>query len=137
MIQQNYCQNFFNPSPESHLYSRIHNPIQNDGGVIFTSIPVDRSGSAARPAVSIQLGLKRRTIMLTPVNHLKLMSNSFDKLHEQLSVLVTHVKTLNDPEAEELLKQMEIGLLAPMRRLRHRLEIPYDWHEKTEQREVI
>jgi len=75
--------------------------------------------------------------MLTPVNHVKLMSNSFDKLHEQLSVLVTHVKTLNDPEAEELLKQMEIGLLAPMRRLRHRLEIPYDWHEKTEQREVI
>ena len=75
--------------------------------------------------------------MPTPVNHLKLMSNSFDKLHEQLSVLVTHIKTLNDPEAEELLKQMEIGLLAPMRRLRYRLEIPYDWHEKAEPREVL
>jgi hypothetical protein len=75
--------------------------------------------------------------VLTPVNHAKLVSNTFDKIHEQLSLLVTHIKTFNDPEAEELLRQMEIGLLAPMRRLRHRLEIPYDWHEKTEQKEVL
>ena len=74
--------------------------------------------------------------MQTPVNYLKLLSNTFNKLHEQLSLLVAHVKKLNDPGAEELVRQMEIGLLSPMRKLRYRLEIPYDWHEKTEYREL-
>ncbi len=63
------------------------------------------------------------------VNYLKLISNSFDKLHEQLSILRAHVKNVKDPEAEELFIELEKGLLAPLRRLRRRLEIPYDWHE--------
>lgn len=73
--------------------------------------------------------------MKTPVNHLKLMSNSFDKLHEQLSILRAHVKNFDDPKVEEFITQMESGLLAPMRKLRLRLEIPYDWHEKKEEEE--
>jgi len=60
----------------------------------------------------------------------KLMSNSFNKLHEQLSILRAHVETLDDPEARELLESMEFGLLAPMRKMRLHLDIPYDWHEQ-------
>jgi hypothetical protein len=63
------------------------------------------------------------------VNHLKLISNAFNKLHEQLSVVRSHVETLEDPAAQELLESMEFGLLAPMRRLRVHLDIPYDWRE--------
>ncbi len=68
------------------------------------------------------------------VNYLKLISNSFDKLHEQLSILRAHVKKVEDPEAEELFIELEKGLLAPLRSLRRRLEIPYDWHEIKEVR---
>ncbi len=64
------------------------------------------------------------------VNHRKLMSNSFNKLHEQLSLIRSHVDEINDPEARQLLNSMEFGMLAPMRRLRLRLDIPYDWHEQ-------
>jgi hypothetical protein len=60
----------------------------------------------------------------------KLMSNAFDKLHEQLSVVRAHVETLEDPEAKKMFESMEFGLLAPMRRLRLHLDIPYDWHER-------
>lgn len=67
---------------------------------------------------------------MQPVNHRKLMSNSFNKLHEQLSLLRTHVDEIADPEARQLLNSMEFGLLAPMRKLRLRLDIPYDWHEQ-------
>lgn len=63
------------------------------------------------------------------VNHRKLISNAFNKLHEQLSVVRAHVETLEDPAAEKFLESMEFGLLAPMRRLRIHLDIPYDWHE--------
>jgi len=63
-------------------------------------------------------------------NHRKLMSNAFNKLHEQLSLVRTHVDALEDSEAKELLDSMEFGLLAPMRKLRLRLDIPYDWHEQ-------
>jgi len=61
---------------------------------------------------------------------LKLMSNSFNKLHEQLSAIRRHLEQVNDPEAEKLFRSMEFGLLAPMRRLRRHLDIPYDWHEQ-------
>lgn len=64
------------------------------------------------------------------VNYRKLISNSFNKLHEQLSIVRTHVETLDDPEAAKLYESMEFGLLAPMRRLRLHLDIPYDWHEE-------
>ncbi|MBI5569306.1 MAG: hypothetical protein HY914_05110 [Desulfomonile tiedjei] len=60
----------------------------------------------------------------------KLISNSFNKLHEQLSVVRSHVESLDDPDARNLLDSMEFGLLAPMRRLRLHLNIPYDWHEE-------
>ena len=60
-------------------------------------------------------------------NHRRLMSNSFNKLHEQLSILRSHVEVLGDPVAQALLESMEYGLLAPMRKLRMHLDIPYDW----------
>lgn len=60
----------------------------------------------------------------------KLISNSFDKLHEQLSLIRSHIDDCDDPVAQELLESMEFGLLAPMRKLRNHLDIPYDWHEK-------
>ena len=60
----------------------------------------------------------------------KLISNSFNKLHEQLSLVRSHVESLDDPDAQKLLESMEFGLLAPMRRLRLHLNIPYDWHEE-------
>ena len=63
------------------------------------------------------------------VNHRKLMSNSFNKLHEQLSLVRGHVEALGDPTSIRLLESMEFGLLAPMRKLRLHLDIPYDWHE--------
>jgi hypothetical protein len=65
-------------------------------------------------------------------NRRKLISNAFAKLHEQLSVVRGHVEAMDDPDAEDLMESMEIGLLAPMRRLRLRLDIPYDWHERRE-----
>lgn len=64
------------------------------------------------------------------INHRKLMSNAFNKLHEQLSLVRTHVDAIEDSEAKRLLESMEFGLLAPMRKLRLRLDIPYDWHEQ-------
>ncbi|HMK34566.1 MAG TPA: hypothetical protein VK463_05840 [Desulfomonilaceae bacterium] len=60
----------------------------------------------------------------------RLLSKSFDKLHEQLSLIRSHVEELNDPMARDLVGSMEFGLLAPMRKLRNHLDIPYDWHEK-------
>jgi hypothetical protein len=63
------------------------------------------------------------------VNHHKLISNAFNKLHEQLSTVRSHVDALDDPVAAKFLESMEFGLLAPMRRLRVHLGIPYDWHE--------
>ncbi len=60
-------------------------------------------------------------------DHRRLMSNSFNKLHEQLSILRSHVEVIGDPVAQTLLESMEYGLLAPMRKLRLHLDIPYDW----------
>jgi len=63
-------------------------------------------------------------------NYRKLVSHSFDKLHEHLSMLRSHVEAMDDPVARIHLESMEYGLLAPMRRLRTHLAIPYDWHEE-------
>lgn len=60
----------------------------------------------------------------------KLISIAFDKLHEQLSIIRVHVNDLEDFEAQKLMESMEFGLLAPMRKLRKHLDIPYDWHER-------
>jgi hypothetical protein len=65
-------------------------------------------------------------------NRRKLISNAFSKLHEQISLVRTHVEAMEDSAAEDLMEAMEIGLLAPMRKLRLRLDIPYDWHERRE-----
>jgi hypothetical protein len=70
--------------------------------------------------------------MQTP-NHRKLISNAFNKLHEQLSVVRSHVEALEDPVAGNFVESMEFGLLAPMRRLRIHLDIPYDWHDERAQ----
>jgi len=59
----------------------------------------------------------------------KLISRSFNKLHEQVSILRALVETIDDPEASEFLDSMEYGLFAPMRRLRVHLDIPYDWRD--------
>ena len=64
---------------------------------------------------------------MASTNHRRLMSHSFNKLHEQLSILRSHVEALGDPVAQTLLESMEYGLLAPMRKLRMHLEIPYHW----------
>jgi hypothetical protein len=61
----------------------------------------------------------------------KLISNTFAKLHEQLSSLRSHVEALEDPDALAGLESVEFGLLGPMRRLRLYLEIPYDWHDES------
>ncbi len=63
-------------------------------------------------------------------NYRKLVSHSFDKLHEHLSMLRSHVEVMDDPVARRHLESMEYGLLAPMRKLRMHLAIPYDWHEQ-------
>ncbi len=68
-------------------------------------------------------------------NQRRVISNSFDSLHEQLSALRSQVESLDDPVAGKLVESMEFGLLAPMRKLRLHLDIPYDWHEEaTEER---
>jgi hypothetical protein len=67
---------------------------------------------------------------MTDMTYRRYLSNCFNKLHEQLSLVRSHVEQLEDPEAAKLLESMESGLLAPMRRLRLHLDIPYDWHEK-------
>lgn len=65
----------------------------------------------------------------------RLLSNSFNKMHDQLSLIRSHVEELEDPVAEKLTDSMEFGLLAPMRKLRLHLDIPYDWHEQKAVRE--
>ncbi|MEW6349758.1 MAG: hypothetical protein AB1646_11900 [Thermodesulfobacteriota bacterium] len=67
---------------------------------------------------------------MSDIAYRRLLSNSFNKLHEQLSLVRSHVEDLDDPEATKILESMEFGLLAPMRRLRLHLDIPYDWHEQ-------
>jgi hypothetical protein len=64
------------------------------------------------------------------VNYRKLVANSFDKLHEQISSLRSLVEAMDDPVARRHLESMEYGLLAPMRKLRIHMAIPYDWHEE-------
>jgi hypothetical protein len=51
-------------------------------------------------------------------------------LHRQLSIVRKHVTLLNDPEAEDFYHRMELGLLAPMLKLRTKLDIPYYWPPK-------
>lgn len=84
---------------------------------------------------SLKKNIPLEEAVMENINHRKLMSNSFNKLHEQLSLLRSHVDTLDDAESRRLLDSMEFGLLAPMRRLRLRLDIPYDWHEQRPCRE--
>ena len=67
--------------------------------------------------------------MKNSVSSRKLLSNSFDKMHSQLSIIRSHVEELNDAGAAKLIEQMEHGLLSPMRKLRLILDIPYDWHD--------
>jgi hypothetical protein len=88
---------------------------------------VNNPGRApVRPAKSIG----RRN--MTTEDPLKLISNAFNKLHEQLSIVRTHVEEMEDPVAWKLVESMELGLFAPMRKLRIHLDIPYDWHSKNQ-----
>jgi hypothetical protein len=71
-------------------------------------------------------------------NHRRAISDSFDNLHEQLAALRSQVESLEDPIAGKFVESMELGLLAPMRKLRLHLDIPYDWHdEAAAAREVV
>ncbi len=65
-----------------------------------------------------------------PYDHRKLISNAFNKMHDQLSIIRSRVELLDDPAAMNLVDSMEFGLLAPMRKLRLHLDIPYDWHDR-------
>ncbi len=64
------------------------------------------------------------------VSRKKLVSHSFDKIHEQLSTMKMHIDSINDPEANDLLSKMESAVLGRMRKLRLHLDIPYDWHDR-------
>lgn len=54
------------------------------------------------------------------------LSSACNKIHHQLYVIRSHVAASGDEDAALIVEEMEQGLLAPMRRLRKRLAIPYD-----------
>lgn len=66
--------------------------------------------------------MKKRT-------RLRRICTAFDKIHAQLSIIRSHIETLENVEAIKHFSEMEIGMLAPMRHLRLALNIPYNWLE--------
>lgn len=63
---------------------------------------------------------------------LKRISSCFDRLHTTFGCLREHIEAIDDKEADQILTDMEYGTLAPMRRLRKHLAIPYNWQESQE-----
>ena len=59
----------------------------------------------------------------------RLISNAFNKIHEQLSIVRSHIENLDSHEADKLMEAMDFGVLGPMRKMRLLLDIPYDWKE--------
>jgi len=57
----------------------------------------------------------------------RLIYRAFNKIHDQLALLDEYMERLGDPVADGLLRDVVIGTLKPMRRLRSHLEIPYTW----------
>jgi hypothetical protein len=53
--------------------------------------------------------------------------DAMDRVHSALAMMRVATEDFDDPEAMALLAQMEFGALAPMRKLRLHLNIPYDW----------
>ena len=63
---------------------------------------------------------------------LKRVDTCFDRIHTTLRCLYEHIESLDDKEVKDLFNKLECGTLAPMRRLRLHLGIPYNWQENTE-----
>jgi len=60
----------------------------------------------------------------------------FNALHDRLSEVRDIMRQLDDDKASELFGAMESGLLAPMRRLRVHLDIPYHRYGKYSVKEI-
>lgn len=63
---------------------------------------------------------------------LKRVDTCFDRIHTTLRCLYEHIESLDDKEVQALYNKLECGTLAPMRRLRLHLGIPYNWQEQPE-----
>lgn len=61
---------------------------------------------------------------MTPDDTRSQIAVTFMKLHKQIHCLRFQVETFDDQESLEILQTMEMGLLAPMGRLRKHLVIP-------------
>jgi hypothetical protein len=56
----------------------------------------------------------------------KVLTKSFNQIHKELEVIRNLTDLLDDAVATEITKELEFSLLAPIRRLRAHLEIPFD-----------
>ena len=63
---------------------------------------------------------------------LKRIGSCFDRLHTTLGCLREHLEDVGDDKVMALMQDMEFGTLAPMRKLRQYLDIPYNWQEQQE-----
>ncbi len=61
---------------------------------------------------------------------LRLLSNWFDRMHMVISNLRLGVCRMDDPESQAMAFELEQAVLIRLLRLRRRLKIPYDWHER-------
>ncbi len=67
--------------------------------------------------------------------HLRLLSNSFDKIHVALSNMRDHVEEMDSPDARKVFDEFEMTVLSLMLKFRRTLDIPYDWHDRKPERE--
>jgi hypothetical protein len=56
----------------------------------------------------------------------KVLTKAFNQIHKELEVIRTLTDSLDDEVATEITKELEFNLLAPIRRLRAHLDIPFD-----------
>lgn len=118
-------------TPYEHVESRSDTPLTFRVILADSCLPrTAQPDSRLRDAGPARPGTNEEERVMDHVVSRKLMSNAFNKLHEQLSVVRSHVEAIEDQEAARLFDAMEFGLLAPMRKLRVHLDIPYDWHER-------
>jgi hypothetical protein len=60
-----------------------------------------------------------------PESTRKELCECFNEIHWQFEAVKDRVEALNDPNANALYKRMEVGCLAPMRKIRLYLGVPY------------